>query len=180
MSTYYFDDSEEGVARESSHPFFVEHARADFYYDCTDEFSPFGNDAGADALSSLEDWYREREEGENAEQFLQQLISNWGFDLNYLTVTEPDELDAIDSQTQQLNDQIDKAVIATAFGQYKLAGDADKAVLSMAHEAFHRQRYLVEKGQRNDTAPWEYGTQYLSRLHIMEVDLAAMTLKKAR
>jgi len=31
----------------------------EFYYDCTDEFSPFGNDDGADTLSSLEEWYQE-------------------------------------------------------------------------------------------------------------------------
>jgi uncharacterized protein YfeS len=78
VSAYYFNDNEEGVARKTSHPFFVEHAAADFYYSCIDEFSPFGNDSGADTLSELQDWYNERGANDKALTFLkrQWLLQN--------------------------------------------------------------------------------------------------------
>lgn len=61
MSTIqYFDDPEVGLARETSHPAFVRIATQDFYYDCGDDFSPFGNDDGSDTLAALEEWYQEQ------------------------------------------------------------------------------------------------------------------------
>ena len=51
----YFFDSEDGPAKETSHPNFVKSMESEFYYDCTDDFSPFGNDDGADLLYNLED-----------------------------------------------------------------------------------------------------------------------------
>ena len=54
----YFDDEEIGTDRKTSHPNFVEAFNDNFYYDCTDEEAPFGNDNGADTLYELEDYYR--------------------------------------------------------------------------------------------------------------------------
>lgn len=181
MSAYYFDDEEEGLARETSHPFFVEHASEEFYFDCTDDFSPFGNDSGSDTLSSLEEWYKERTAGAKAATFLRNLSTNdWGFDASYLDVTDLTQLDAMSRDEQSLNSEIDKAVIATAFGQFKIAGQADKAILRMATDAFRRQRFEAEKAGKRESHPWEYAEQFLARLDIMEADLAAMANKKAR
>jgi uncharacterized protein YfeS len=181
VSAHYFDDEEEGLARETSHPLFVAHASAEFYYDCTDDFSPFGNDSGHDTLASLEEWYQERTAGTKAATFLRNLIGNeWGFDVAYLAVTEPVQLDAMSRDELSLNGEIDKAVIATAFGQFKIAGQADRAMLQMAADAFRRQRYEAEKAAKRENNPWEYAEQYLARLAIMEADLAAMANKKAR
>ncbi|MBG8554630.1 hypothetical protein [Hymenobacter guriensis] len=180
MSNCYFDDSEEGLARETSHPFFVEHASADFYYDCTDDFSPFGNDSGADTLLNLEDWYRERGAGEKVARFLRRQIEEWDFNAEYLKLVDLTQLDTIDREEQSLNNELDRAVIATVFGQYKIAGKADKTMLAMAELAFRRQRYVAEKALIRVGDPWEYATEYLNRLTIMEADLAAMSTKKAR
>ena len=181
MSAYYFDDEEEGLARKTSHPLFVEYATADFYYDVCDDFSPFGNDSGADTLFNLQDWYQERTAGAKAATFLRNLLSNaWGFDAAYLDVTELTQLDAMSRDELSLNSEMDRAVIATAFGQFKIAGQADKAILQMAADAFLRQRYEAEKAGKRETHPWEYAEQCLARLDIMETDLAAMANKKAR
>ncbi|MBH8556972.1 hypothetical protein [Hymenobacter negativus] len=181
MSTYYFDDQEEGLARETSHPVFVEHATADFYYDQGDDFSPFGNDSGNDTLANLEEWYQERTAGAKAATFLRNMIVNeWGFDATYLDVIEPAQLDVMSRDELSLNGETDKAVIATAFGQFKIAGQADKAILRMATDAFRRQRHEAEKATKRENNPWEYAEEFLTRLDIMEADLAAMANKKAR
>lgn len=159
----------------------MEQASADFYYDCADEFSPFGNDSGNDTLSSLEEWYQERNAGAKAATFLRNLLTNdWEFDAAYLSVSDLTQLDAMSRDEQLLNGEIDKAIIATAFGQFKIAGQADKAILRMATDAFRRQRYIAEKAGKRESHPWEYAEQFLARLDIMETDLAAMANKKAR
>jgi uncharacterized protein YfeS len=179
--TLYFDDSEEGLARETSHPFFVEHTVADFYYDSADDFSPFGNDSGNDTLRDLEEWYQERNAGAKAATFLRNLIANgWGFDANYLELSDLKQLEIISHDDQSINSEIDKAVIATVFGQFKITGQADKAMLQMATYAFQRQRYVAEKARTREIRPWEYANEFLARLDIMESDLAAMVNKKAR
>jgi uncharacterized protein YfeS len=180
MSAYYFDDEKEGLARETSHPFFVEHATADFYYSCIDEFSPFGNDSGADTLFNLQDWYNERGANEKALTFLKRQMGSWEFNPAYLTITEPAQLDIIVAETDGFNNEIDKAIIATVFGQFKIAGKCDKAMLPIAAAAFKRQRYIAEKARTRESQPWEHATEYLTRLEVMELDLMAMANKKAR
>ena len=54
----YLDDEETGLSRETSHPNFTEHFSEEFYYDCVDDESPFGNDNGADTLYELEDLFK--------------------------------------------------------------------------------------------------------------------------
>ena len=72
----YFDDPEEGLARNTSHPAFVRVAPQDFYYDCGDDFSPFGSDDGFDTLAALEDWYREgAHQSATGMDFLQGLLA---------------------------------------------------------------------------------------------------------
>jgi uncharacterized protein YfeS len=185
MSAYYFDD-EEGLVRETSHPFFVEHATADFYYDLGDEFSPFGNDAGADTLFRLEDWYREGIE-DNAEMtdkvtilLLDYLAVNLPNIIGYIDVVERQEMELLDLSKEHFYTDADQTIVATAFGQYKIAGVADKQVVIMAGNALSRQRYLADKAGQNPKNPWPPATAYLQRLEKMSFDLAAMDNKKAR
>ena len=165
MDLYYFDNEEEGLARETSHPFFVEHATADFYYDEGDDFSPFGNDTGHDLLRELEESYQERGANAKAATWLRQLIIAWGFDSAYLNYTTQAELESIDLKEQYLNDVLDQAAIATILGQYKIAGKADKAMQKMVADAFMRQRYMTGLANRPDD-PWKEAELYLSRLAI--------------
>ena len=180
MDLYYFDDPEEGLARETSHPFFVEHATADFYYDLGDEFSPFGNDTGADTLFDLEDWYKERKAGEKAVTFLKQQIGTWEIEIDYLTIASAAQLDALEHDNQLLYSEIDKIIIALAFGQFKIAGKCDKAIPDVVATAFFRQRYVANQAKARVLDPWDYADEYLAKLAIMEADFAAMTNKKAR
>ncbi|RZK25375.1 MAG: MolR family transcriptional regulator [Hymenobacter sp.] len=179
MDLYYFDDPEKGLARATSHPFFVEHATADFYYDGGDEFAPFGNDTGYDLLRDLEEWYQERGANTKVAVWLRQLIIAWGFNPAYLHYNTQAQLETVNPEEQYLNDVLDKAVIATILGQCKIAGKADKAMQEMVANAFMRQRYMTALANAPDD-PWEEAEFYLSRLAIVEADLAAMATKKAR
>ena len=181
MSALYFDDEEEGLARETSHPFFVEHANAEFYYDSADDFSPFGNDSGSDTLSSLTEWYQERNAGTKATTFLRELIVDaWGFDVAYLDSKNLAQLEVAEPNERMLNAETDKAIIATAFGQFKIAGQADKAMIRMAAVAFSRQRHYAQIAMARESNTWEHGEEYLARLDAMEANLTAMAHKKAR
>ena len=180
MDLYYFDDPEEGLARATSHPFFVEHTTADFYYDSMDEFSPFGSDAGADTLFNLEDWYKERRAGEKAITFLQQQIGTWEIEIDYPAISSAAQLDAIEHDNQLLYNEIDKIIIAVAFGQFKIAGKCDKAIPTIVAAAFLRQRYVANRAKARVLDPWDYANEYLIKLTTVEADLAAMVNKKAR
>lgn len=168
------------MARETSHPFFVEHATADFYYDEGDDFAPFGNDTGSDVLRSLEEWYQERRAGEKAASWLRSLIKQWGFNASYLKCVEQSQIEAINYEEHysNSNEVLDQAVVATVFGQYKIAGQADKEMQDMTFSAFRRQRYVA--GQARGEAPWTYYDEYIAKLDIMEADLTEMVNEKAR
>ena len=79
----YFDDEEVGIDRKTSHPNFIKAFTDEFYYDCTDEEAPFGNDNGADTLYELEDYYKNGNNGEEITSFPKKIVSDiW--DLNYI------------------------------------------------------------------------------------------------
>jgi uncharacterized protein YfeS len=64
-SDYYFDDPEgDGPSPKTSHPNFVRICKDELFYDCAEEFGPFGSDSGADTLMALEDWFRSRRRGD--------------------------------------------------------------------------------------------------------------------
>lgn len=54
----YIDAPEIGPHPLTVHPTFLQHFPHDFYYDCTDELSPFGSDEGADILAMIEESVR--------------------------------------------------------------------------------------------------------------------------
>lgn len=76
-----------------------------------------------------------------------------------------------------MTDTIDQAIIAIAFGQIKIAGKADKAIIGLVANAFQRQRYLAEKAKTHLTNPWNLADEYLERLSAMEHALASMNKK---
>lgn len=48
----------------------------EFFWDCTDELAPFGNDNGADTLAFLQEWRAESPDGEPL-VFLEDLLTTW-------------------------------------------------------------------------------------------------------
>lgn len=179
MPDFYFDDPEgAGPARETSHPAFVKIIKEDFYYDCTDEFSPFGNDDGADTLFCLQDWYEEHGHFEEPVAFLKELIEvAWGLDAQHLRLTDKQQILKIHGNEVFLFNTIDNAIVATAFGQYKIEGKMDATLRELAGIALERQKIITQYQIENDEMSAEQGgmdamfVTYLARLQKMQEDL---------
>jgi len=190
----YFDDQEgEGPSRENSHPNFVKVLTDEFYYDCTDEFSPFGNDDGADILFNLEDCYKENGKLSKPVKFVKDYIDETlGFETKHIKLTDKTKILKINSEEEFMFDSIDHAIIATAFGQYKIEGTLNSDLKDLANIALERQKIITQNQIDNNeielrklvkivdgqtTRPDEQGgmndtfQMYLDRLNKMKDDL---------
>jgi len=159
---YYFD-TEDGPSKETSHPNFVKRMPSDFYYDCTDEYAPFGNDDGADLLYNLEDWYRERKLTRNIVKWMFNQIDQMGFAYQSQECSEIMDLETlrtINEEDEYLISSMDSSIIATGFGQVKVTGKIDVALREIVLRALDRQVLLNE-----DDA------EYSGHLEIMKKDL---------
>ena len=172
----YFDDPEEGLARNTSHPAFVRVAPQDFYYDCGDDFSPFGSDDGSDTLAALEEWWQEQPDGKAPKvmQFLRQQLSDWDLPVPEDMLIRDDAAKAKwlarDEMNQRYLQSVCRARVAAAFGQLKIAGELDTDVLQQAQLALACQQWLntVARSQHPD---WEYADQESERLALMKAAL---------
>lgn len=177
MSTIqYFDDPEVGLARETSHPVFVRIAAQDFYYDCGDEFSPFGNDDGSDTLASLEEWYQEQTGGkpDKTLRFLRQQLSDWDLPVPKDMLAHDDAAKAQwltnDDMNQSYLRSVCRAHVATAFGQLKITGSIDTDLHKQALLALACQQWLNTVA-RSKYPDWEYADQESERLALMNTAL---------
>ncbi len=176
QTDHYFDDPDEGLARETSHPRFRALAQDDFYYDCTDEFSPFGNDDGADTLSFLEEHYQEGGTSDQVPEFIADLIEGWDFGL------PPDIIAADEARTaawlalnhmhESYLQSVCDAHVATAFGQLKITGKINPAIRAggLAALSCHvRLNHLA----RTTHPHWQHAENNLKRLLAMRQVLEA-------
>jgi uncharacterized protein YfeS len=157
----------------------VSHATSDFYYDLGDEFCPFGNDAGADMLLHLQDWFNESSQEEDVTSFLLEFLeSNHPGNIEYINLRELHQLKEVDTAKQVYYDDIDQFIIAAAFGQCKISGLIDIDLFIMADKALSRQYYFTEKAGQEENTPWLHAARYLQRIEIMQTDLNRMVIKK--
>ncbi|AUC77441.1 hypothetical protein [Olleya sp. Bg11-27] len=163
---YYFD-TEDGPTRETSHPNFVNSMTSGFYYDCTDEFSPFGSDDGADLLYNLEDWYREKRLIRNTAKWMFNQIDEMGFEYKSKDCSELMDLKTIkeiQEKDEYLILSMDNSIIATGFGQIKITGKIDTKLKFVTLKALDRQ-ILVNNEDKNSV-------DYISRMEKMKLDLS--------
>ena len=166
---FYFDDPEgDALDPKTSHPNFVKNMTEEFYYDCTDDFSPFGNDDGSDLLYSLEEWYQEGKGKGNILKWLFQTIDGYG--CKYASegcsqILDEAQLQQVKEEDPYLFEMMDRSIIAAAFGQYKITGQIAKQLKELALIALKRQ--LILNGTDTDTITIEYA----SRLKTMQEDL---------
>ena len=145
MEEKYFDDEETGIDRKTSHPNFVAAFRDEFYYDCTDDEAPFGNDNGADTLYELEDYYRNDNNDEKISLFPKRIVMDiW--DLNYINYDTFDrkviqELFNKDRHSLLATDQV---IVAVALGEIKITGKIDPELKNMALNAVKRQKIVFD------------------------------------
>ena len=120
----------------------------DFYYDVTDEFSPFGNDVGNDTFYLYREW-RVSNPDEDAKYFLNKVMKELNFsDFNLNTSSNDkqkliNDVDKMPNQYIDLN-WIDNTVISLAFTQLFLEGKVDKDVKELAKSAIERELVFVD------------------------------------
>jgi uncharacterized protein YfeS len=172
--SHYFDDPETGLSRETSHPRFVELAPEDFYYDCVDDFSPFGSDDGNDTLSALEEWYRDGGDDGQVSTFLNELLEDWDFGLpGNLIRADAEAIEkwlAIDDMHENYLQAECRARVATAFGQLKITGRIAPDILDESLAAIRCQLWINERA-RTHYPKWEFADEAHASLVKMQAVL---------
>lgn len=173
---HYFDDPEEGLARTTSHPRFRALAQEDFYYDCGDDFSPFGNDDGADTLAYLEELYQEGGTDDQVPGFIADLIAGWDFGVPPSLIVADDTTIASwlaqDHMHETYLQSVCNAIVATAFGQLKITGKMAEEIRTGALSALACQVRLNHLA-RTTFPDWEHADSNLERLLAMRQALEA-------
>ena len=130
----YVDDPEVGQSFLTSHPKYEAFFNDDFYVDCTDEYAPFGNDAGADALVMYEEVIR-KERDLCYLSYAYALIESW---INR-DVYAPE-----DWATYEYAYTCDQVVVAGAFASIKMTGKLTGDLKKAGLEAIHRLKQVCE------------------------------------
>lgn len=138
---------------EDYHPQAREILDDPFFWNCTNEFSPHGNDTGADLLAAYGDWLKSRR-SEQPLCFLDRLASQWGYA----------DFASIDENFR------DDAAIGMAFAEIKLRGKCDNQVRSIAVESIHHLRIRAESAHG-----WSHRDERLSTLAMLDQKLAEVS-----
>ncbi|QJX46154.1 MolR family transcriptional regulator [Hymenobacter taeanensis] len=184
---FYFDDEEEGLAIQTSHPNFTAVVKEEFYFDCVDDFSPFGNDDGADALLSLTEWYQETRGRNKIVNWLFRTIDEYGFSYQSKWASglvSAEELQKLEKEDPSFIGCMDRTIIGVGFGQCKITGSINVELKQLVKTAIARQKMIHEKDlakgkQIHGDVGNDFGNdekllrEYLDRLDIMERDLSA-------
>jgi uncharacterized protein YfeS len=122
-----------------------------FYWDSDNDFSPHGNDTGADLLFTYRGWLRRDPAGDPL-GFYQRLLRRWGY-----------RADPARAEGQRV---IDEAAVALAFAELKLRGACRRAVAKLARAAIQRQRQ-----QALQAVDWPHREDRLRSLERIEAKL---------
>lgn len=120
-----------------------------FFWDCTNDFSPNGNDTGADLLESYRDWLKGHSSGRPI-RFLESLARQWGYE----------NLQEMDG------DVSNEAGVGLAFADIKLRGTCDEQARELAMECLERQREQAEAA-----LAWPHREERLTSLKKIELKL---------
>lgn len=111
-----------GVDWSDFHPQARETLDTPFFWSNVDDFSPNGNDTGADVLAFYQTWKKRNKNGVGL-SFLQKLMRDWGIETP-VTTDEPSDIEIYE-----------EAVIGLAFAQIKVDGTCSSDVGDTALEA---------------------------------------------
>ena len=129
-------DDDWELSPENAHPNARRLLKSDFYWDVSDEDSPFGNDTGADTLEFYRAWI---EESDDDEDFLHQVFDEWDVDWESAAAIPDGELaDRLEDENFDIL-TYDDVVIATAFAQLVLAGNTEQDMAALAMRCLKRQ-----------------------------------------
>lgn len=143
-----------GIDWEDFHPQAREILDDPFFWDCTDDFSPNGNDTGADLLENYRDWLKAHKDGMPV-RFLEKLAKNWG----YPGIAAMDD------------DERCEASVALAFADIKLRAACDGQARQLALDAIGQQRAQALAAEN-----WPHREGKLNALNQIEAKLKQIDL----
>lgn len=150
-SVIYLDTADNGLHPKTSHPFFVNHFKESFYYDCGENAAPFGSDEGSDVLYMIQEELRGNKEL-NFTALPQYIVEDiWGF--QYVPVNTLDEtaVKVLEKRQKRDMEQSDIVTYAVAFSQIKTTGKVDLALKKKALNAIKRYAILTSRdGKLNE------------------------------
>ncbi|MGA7881769.1 MAG: hypothetical protein WCD63_12970 [Terrimicrobiaceae bacterium] len=138
-----------GIDWEDFHPRAQDILDHPFFWDRADDFSPNGNDTGADLLESYRDWLKRHADGQPI-RFLECLAKQWGYE----------DIEGMDDEVR------DEAVIGLAFADIKLRAICDQRARRLALEAIERQRNRAEAA-----TDWSHRNERLKTLEKIQAKL---------
>ena len=122
-----------------------------FFWECSYDFAPNGNDTGADLLADYRKWLRRNPTGDPM-RFFRELIRQWGLPL------EP--------SSDQDRTMTDEAAVALAFAEFKLRAYCSPSVAALARAAIRHQRQ-----EAIETVDWPHKEERLRSLDLLEAKL---------
>jgi uncharacterized protein YfeS len=158
-----------GIDKDYAHKRAIELIPEEFFWDCVDELAPFGSDEGDLALSEFREW-KKKNPNLSTYECLKWTIESVG----ELIISEYNEnildKELIKNQIEddEFNDEqyiftVDISAIATGFGQLVDEGKIDERNKPLIQLAIDRQRIWTELNEE-----WEYGSEYISNLNVLE------------
>ena len=144
----YVRDPEVGLHRLTSHPKFREHFTDDLYYDCTDEFAPFGSDEGDTSLYEVEDDLKRAVKEGTGFHFILMVKDMIDDNLGGAYPTDDNSREAVEAvlKTNSIEDMIncDMTLYSTAFAQIMTMGWIDPELKQLALNAMKRMYIAFE------------------------------------
>ena len=136
MKLPHLDDWE--LSPENAHPVCRQLLSEHWYWDAIEEWSPFGNDTGADTLFFYSQRVHETP-GLRGIEFVDHLLEGWQMNPHWEAETDGDVRAVLESEPYGIQTGNDAAV-ATAFGQVLLFGAVEDDVRRLALRAIQRSR----------------------------------------
>jgi uncharacterized protein YfeS len=143
-----------GIDWEDYHPKSRTVLSSPYFWDCGDDFSPNGNDTGADVLAMYAEW-RKRARKASGVSFLEKLMRDWG-----VVVPPP----PVDEATITV---CEESRIGLAFAQLKIDGFCEEPVRALALESISQCRQRMVEQHRD----WPLLGERVRTLAVMEAKL---------
>ena len=122
-----------------------------FFWSCIDDFSPNGNDTGADVLELYRDWKKQNPKGKGP-KFLDNLIEDWGIEW------------PSNKEDEYSRSTYEEIILGLSFAQIKLEGECEETIMRLSLEVVKNIRKRVEEKHRD----WEHFEERLRTLDEIE------------
>ena len=158
----YFDCENSGISPLTGNPVFRKYCGSEFYYDCGNEYAPFGNDTGNDANFFMQDWMRSTPIARSGEYAYLLLNSRWKMpcipplpsravtDRELLEIAESDFEGFSGAEIMRLSDQ---TTIAAVLAKFRIKGSIERYEIFQLFRSLDRMERLCRL--LNDKPPAE-------------------------